>query len=953
MAFQGGDRFDRYVIETLLGEGGMGRVYRAHDTRLGRRVALKVLRFDGGRGAAHSSPWFTQSPEEGNSAHASARLMREARASAALDHPNAVTVFDVGRVDDTLFIAMEFVPGRTLRSVIGDTSIAWDVKLRWLLDTARALGAAHERGLVHRDVKPENVMVRDDGVVKVLDFGIAKRISIDPEAAKKVLRESHGRTSGEIRASMPTSLETDRTAIQGGTAVTGEGFDGNAETLAGAILGTPRYLSPEQVRGEVIDGRADQFAWGVVAYEVLTGKLPWADEPIGAELMLAILDKSPPKPSRIAPFLPSTVEATILKTMAKSRRDRFASMEEVVDALESFASTSRHSQDAPPESLARRKTDPAPDVEPPRPTLPDANRTTDAGNGARLGRLVMIAAALAIGVLFFVARRALGPRGVTTSPVASASTSASVTKKTTLLDLPEPTSEREPARVAFRAFVRAFHDGNWDGAHAALEHATEADDTFAAAFLRLAYMDSLVSAEEAEVRKTFSRAVLHRASLSERDAALLDALEPYLQREPSDPAEAETKLAAVSARWPDDPELAYYLGSIRYDRGRLRDALAAFDRTIALDPTFAQALASRGGVQAYLGDLAGATSSLDACVAASGSATECLWYRAQIDEQEGDCPRMEADVRKWISRDPDDPYAYQWLAKALYGEGKSIDTVRAALEQKWARLSPTRRPKVELLDRIRLDAAQGDFVAAKTGLEELERLLQDEPGALAHAEPHQLLVEIARETGRPEDAKHAAESYLARKDAWVTPHRVDDRAIWEDPVPLLLSALVHEGGMPAADFETKRAAWLTAWKSKTSDAYINHLWIYAYGLPTETKAEAELALAALPQWSPLPPFTPQCIASAHIGRVYWAAERWAEAKAPLSKASRTCVALHMPFPHTRATLQLGLVAEKTDDKQGACAAFAAVLARWGTAKPRSITAEIARTHATALGCSTK
>src|ERR1700689_2641478 len=224
MSLAPGDRFDRYDIEELLGEGGMAEVYRAHDPRLHRRVALKVLRSDPSR-------------EPESAADAGARGLREARAAAALEHPNAVSVFDVGEANGQLFIAMELVVGKSLRAYVGDANVPWETKLRWMVDAARALGASHERGLVHRDVKPENVMVRSDGVVKVLDFGIAKRVIVDVQGA-------------------------------------GSPDDGSTQSIQGGIIGTPWYLSPEQIRGDAADGRAAQFAWGVTTYEPLTGVLP-------------------------------------------------------------------------------------------------------------------------------------------------------------------------------------------------------------------------------------------------------------------------------------------------------------------------------------------------------------------------------------------------------------------------------------------------------------------------------------------------------------------------------------------------------------------------------------------------------------------------------------------------------------------------------------------------------
>jgi eukaryotic-like serine/threonine-protein kinase len=176
-----GDTFERYTIDAAIGHGGMGVVYRAHDSRLDRRVALKVLGGGVDRGQGDGD----------------ARLLREARAAAALDHPNAVSIFDVGEHEGATYIVMELVSGRTLREVVGDASVPVATRVTWLADVARALAAAHRRGLVHRDIKPENVMVRDDGVVKVLDFGIARRIAgqVDP-SAPTLMHEGERRCGG-------------------------------------------------------------------------------------------------------------------------------------------------------------------------------------------------------------------------------------------------------------------------------------------------------------------------------------------------------------------------------------------------------------------------------------------------------------------------------------------------------------------------------------------------------------------------------------------------------------------------------------------------------------------------------------------------------------------------------------------------------------------------------------
>jgi eukaryotic-like serine/threonine-protein kinase len=279
-----GDSFERFTIEALLGQGGMGCVYRVHDPRLGRRVALKVL-------AGDAAP-----------ADADARLVREARAAAALDHPNAVAIFDVGELGGAPYIVMELVEGRTLRSAVGDAAVPLSTRIAQLSDVARALASAHRRGLIHRDIKPENVMVRDDGVVKVLDFGIARRAggSVDPGAPTQT-------------PALPTL------------------------TLEGVKLGTPVYMAPEQIRGDELDGRADQFSWGVLAYELLAGRLPWRGAGDMLAVMASILTDPVDRAALDAAGVSPEVAGVVLRALSKRPEDRFASMDDLLRALDAAA----------------------------------------------------------------------------------------------------------------------------------------------------------------------------------------------------------------------------------------------------------------------------------------------------------------------------------------------------------------------------------------------------------------------------------------------------------------------------------------------------------------------------------------------------------------------------------------------------------------------------------------
>jgi len=296
-----GDVVDRYIIDGPLGSGGMGEVYRARDTRLQRNVALKILRLD-------LNPASLDSNERTGPTDGAARMLREARAAAALDHPNVVAIFDVGQIQDegplkgTTYLAMELIKGRPLRAFVDDASVPVRQRIRWLVEVAKALGAAHEAGLVHRDVKPDNVMVRDDGAVKVLDFGIARRARNAP-----------------INPTGWTEQVATATATQ-----------------QGVIVGTPLYIAPEQLRGDPLDGRADQFSWAVMAYELLTGKPPWGMDEGPVALLSQILTAKPP-PLDAFDEIPPHAKTTLLRALEKDRELRFASMSDVVAAIEGDA----------------------------------------------------------------------------------------------------------------------------------------------------------------------------------------------------------------------------------------------------------------------------------------------------------------------------------------------------------------------------------------------------------------------------------------------------------------------------------------------------------------------------------------------------------------------------------------------------------------------------------------
>ena len=272
----------RYEILEKLGEGGMGVLYRARDTRLSRTVALKLL-----HGDALVDP------------NRRARFVREARAASALSHPNIVTVYDIDETADGVqCIAMEYVEGRSLDRRLGEGPLPVEEALRYGIDVARALGAAHAAGIVHRDVKPANVMVTRSGQVKVLDFGLAK-----------------------LGAVMDGSgLATEATLTR------------DAKTREGLVLGTPAYMSPEQARGEVVDARSDVFSCGALLYEMLAGRRPF-DGPSVAALLSSILRDDPTPLASVRRGVPADLAAVVMRCLARDRDARYADGNELAKAL--------------------------------------------------------------------------------------------------------------------------------------------------------------------------------------------------------------------------------------------------------------------------------------------------------------------------------------------------------------------------------------------------------------------------------------------------------------------------------------------------------------------------------------------------------------------------------------------------------------------------------------------
>jgi len=277
MTLMAGTKLGRYEIRSKIGAGGMGEVYLAQDTKLDRKVALKVLP----AGVATNRERMR-------------RFVQEAKAASGLNHPNIITVYEIDETDSNHFIVMEFVEGETLREHMTVTSVKLTEAIEVAIQITSALAVAHEAGIIHRDIKPENIIVRPDGYLKVLDFGLAKLAG-------------SGRRASEPEAETVPAMNTE----------------------PGMIVGTLKYMSPEQARGIQVDSRSDIWGLGVLLYEMIAGKPPF-DGLTKSDVLASILKTAPAPLNRTAPNIPAELDRIVKKALRKDPEDRYASANDLL-----------------------------------------------------------------------------------------------------------------------------------------------------------------------------------------------------------------------------------------------------------------------------------------------------------------------------------------------------------------------------------------------------------------------------------------------------------------------------------------------------------------------------------------------------------------------------------------------------------------------------------------------
>ncbi|HEY2029366.1 MAG TPA: protein kinase, partial [Myxococcales bacterium] len=612
---------NRYEVERELGRGGMGRVYVAHDRKLGRLVALKLLK-------------------QGPGAVAIERFRREARAVSGLSHPNIVAVHDAGDELGEPYLVQELLSGRTLRRVLSETKLPRREAVELALQCARGLAAAHEKGIVHRDLKPDNLFLTEHGVLKILDFGLAKLMPSD---------------------SSPGDAEPDDTRSESGDDVEAQPF----LTRAGQIIGTVGYMAPEQVRGDKVDLRADIFLFGLVFYELLSGKRAFAGK--GAlEPSVAIVTKEP-EPLDAPPKLRALVERCLRKDPAQrpsaaqvvreleslasgTARGKFGSRafasaglalftaalavliwiqwrsrislppggvslavlplnvlgnaaQPLRDIIASLMGASLESEKVRPineESILRALSREAGPVDDARAETVAREFAADAFITGTIrvadGELTIVITVKKVGEKRpLLEASASGSAGAPDRVVAELC--ANVSKKLLgkdsegreemLARLARMYSTSSKAELAYLRGEAALRRDDWDGAASEFSSAVAEDPRFALAHYKLGVADSLRNSDEAKKSSTeaLEQALANRDRLQPRDLTLVQALQSYLAGRADD---AEQRYRKIVAGYPDDLDAQLQLGETLFHFNPLRgrsivEAQTAFDQMLKFD----------------------------------------------------------------------------------------------------------------------------------------------------------------------------------------------------------------------------------------------------------------------------------------------------------------------------------------------------------------------------------
>lgn len=934
----------------------MGVVYEGRDLRTDSRVAVKVL----------------DQPRSLRTRQTNVRFHREAKTAMVITSPHVTRVLEHGEDKDMLFLVMEYLEGEDLQQVLAKAdTLPPAVALRIAAQACAGLVSAHERGVMHRDIKPANLFLAREGdglIVKLVDFGIAK-IWIE-----------------ELRTRDSTSV-----------------------THTGSLVGSPAYMSPEQARGtRRIDARTDLWSLGVVLYRSLSGRIPHQDVEGFGELIMAICSDPPPPLRVIAPWVPADVDALVTRALQIDPAARFptaaAMLEaitrlvpdgtdlrpsqiipwEVTDEMKSkareFATSTvpntttgnRHVVIRPPstpdtESLSMMETvDSSPSgslgvtqqpmVSAPGPAVVIApSPPTDPAKGLRVSVAWRIAL-LGIAALAIVAAFVLWPKQAPVAPVTSvapvvSSSPAPPVTGQAIVDLPAPKGCNAASVDEYQAGLKALRDSQWDDAHLRFKRAVERDPACPEAQLRLVLTGS-TRYSLPERREVYRKAVDLRPRLSPRDQQFLDALGPVVQLEPPDEKAAAMRLLRLAADFPHDAEIVYleslYTG---FGPADLPFKIQMAEKAIALDPKYADAWQMLGNALNASGRRKEAIAALDECLRVAPSSADCASSRVKVLLRVGRCEDALAAMRARPGLTLDSADSYLKVAAALISADSPPERVEEALRRRWARLTPDKSWENERYDRALVSVYRGEFDRAEQYAREIRGKVESAPDLSLRSA--YLLIEILLETSRRKEAGDLTSALFKRTAGWEV--RLDRDAESQAQFylePLLLRAGRSTGQSRGHEWQTRQGGWVESAK-RLEKLPESEVWALGTALLTETPEEAQEALKSAPpsalvtddERSPL-----SSAEKAFVGHMLLLAGEADKAFTFLRAATASCDALSYPIGHMHAHLWKGQALEQRGDKDGACAAYAVILRRWGRASPPSATAETARRRASDLKC---
>jgi serine/threonine-protein kinase len=887
----------KYRLERVLGLGGMAAVYAATH-RNGKRFAVKMLH-----------------PQLSTSESIRSRFLREGYVANKVEHPGAVAVLDDDVAEDgSAFLVMELLEGSAVDEVAGrypghcmPPALATAI-VHGLLEV---LVAAHAKGIVHRDLKPANLFVTHDGRLEVLDFGIAR--------LRDAAVEAHA-------------------------------------TQSGAVLGTPAFMAPEQALAEAerIDARTDLWAAGATLFTLLSGRLVHEADNAAQLMIKAATQKARPLVA-VAPDVPASVAAVVDRALAFDPKERWESAQAMGDAL-AKAWRDATGEAIPPLPKTERVTglestvasDPKrahdgsgvgfePTLDAPKPALTTAKGVSSSATPTKRDARWGAVGIAIVGVAAAVTASVAWPRAHTPSSVVAAPA----------IDASAPRAGRAPANAeaaaAWEAALQAEHDGNESGAIRSLRSAIASDPSLGAAHLRLA-IRLIWSAMVEEAHEEFRRALEHRKTLGGLDASLLEAWGPRFDDPPAFDAVADRMRVIADANL-GDPYVQWLYGGTLHAAGH--DPKPAFERAISADASFVPSYGALLHNAFYEGEEDSIAREADRCLKAAPSAITCIDARADVDNVSGDCRRFQADARRMIAIDPGAHGGYEALAAAMYALHEPPDAIESALQRGIATFSDEQDRRADELETQQwLALTRADFAEAiRAALAQVDLATTSR-----HGKPVHVIVKKLPFFLEANDLANARKLLERGRALWKAASTSERNAANESRL-IRYSAQV---GLISRDTERAEMAALAEYvdqgqKTKGDPLPPLGRWRLLYGLSaTDPDGAREaldaLAAARLTDFShvTLPNFASMIGRSLAMTGSYKDAIPLLEREQQACMFSRSVQDADWHVYIVRDLYLLGLSREHTGDLAGAKAAYEGVLARWGQAKPKSVTADAAR-----------